>query len=292
MGEAYFPSDISAQVNNTHPYINFTTISNPPSHLTLENLNILNNYGHHGRNVYLTSAIDVTEGPKWLDGVVPDSYGRTNGAKSCAVIINDRGAGFVDAFYMYFYAYNLGNTVLFHELGDHIGDWEHNMIRFQDGKPTTIWYSQHGNGQAFTYSAVEKEGVRPISYAARGSHANYGMAGVHDHTVPDLNLPAGFLLDFTSQGLMWDPTLNAYFYHYDAESATFSSIEDSPVGAMHYRGRWGDEQYPEDDPRQNKFWGFYKFVGGPTGPYDKQLNRTLICPENGLPCIVHNRLLP
>lgn len=37
---------------------------------------------------------------------------------------------------------------------------EHNMIRFRDGKPEALWYSQHARGQAFTYKAVEKEGKR------------------------------------------------------------------------------------------------------------------------------------
>ncbi len=34
------------------------------------------------------------------------------------------------------------------------------MIRFQDGQPQAIWYSQHSNGEAFTWAAVEKDGMR------------------------------------------------------------------------------------------------------------------------------------
>lgn len=41
-----------------------------------------------------------------------------------------------------------------------VKDWEHNMIRFEKGKPTAIWYSQHSNGEAFTYAAVSKSGLR------------------------------------------------------------------------------------------------------------------------------------
>jgi hypothetical protein len=293
ISEQYFPSDIYAQVINTDPHINFTEIENPPSPLTLENLDSLNQYGNKGHNVYLTSTLDVTTSPRWLDGIVPDSYGKTNGATSCAIIVNNHGNGSVDAFYMYFYAYNLGNTVFFQELGDHIGDWEHNMVRFRNGTPEAIWYSQHGNGQAFTYKAVEKKGLRPITYSAMGSHANYAIEGIHDHTVPDLNLPAGFLLDYTSQGLLWDPTLNSYFYDYDATTASFTPADDeSPVGFMNYRGKWGDQQYPKDDPKQKYFLGFWKFVSGPAGPWSKQLNRAKICPENGIPCIVRDSLVP
>ena len=34
------------------------------------------------------------------------------------------------------------------------------MIRFENGQPKAIWYSQHANGEAFTYDAVEKDGRR------------------------------------------------------------------------------------------------------------------------------------
>ena len=179
------------------------------------------------------------------------------------------------------------------ELGDHIGDWEHNMIRFINGKPTQMWFSQHGNGQAFTYTAVEKEGVRPFSYSARGSHANYGITGTHDHSIPNLNLPGGFVRDYTSRGIVWDPAVSAYFYNYDGDHGSFSAIgKESPIGAMNYRGKWGDQRYLDDDPRQRSFFGFRKYDSGPTGPWTKGLNRTTVCPENGLPCIIRGRLGP
>lgn len=292
-GEAYFPSDISAQVTNTAPYINHISIASPPSPLELINLDALNTYGQNGTNVHLTSKIDVTKGPKWLNGVVPDTKGKTNNATSAAIIITDHGKGLVDAFYMYFYAFNRGNIVLFHELGDHIGDWEHNMVRFENGTPQAIWYSQHANGQAFTYNVVEKRGIRPISYSADGSHANYATAGTHDHTIPDINLPAGPLQDYTSKGTLWDPTLSAYFYNFHANTSTFEGLNRSPEAAMNFRGRWGDEQYPQGDKRQPPpFFGFWKYVSGPTGPATKQLNRSKICPAGGPLCIVRVVLGP
>ena len=143
--------------------------------MTLSNLDALNPLG--GTNVYLTSVDDITKNPAWLRGVEPDSTGKTNSATSCAIVVNDHGSGEVDVFYMYFYAYNRGNVVLGQEIGDHVGDWEHNMIRFSNGVPQAIWYSQHNNGEAFTYSCVEKQGQRPVSYSANGSHANYAITG-------------------------------------------------------------------------------------------------------------------
>jgi hypothetical protein len=54
---------------------------------------------------------------------------------------------------------------------------EHNMIRFTQGQPTAVWYSQHASGQAFTYNAVEKKGKRPYAFSGNGTHANYATSG-------------------------------------------------------------------------------------------------------------------
>ena len=51
------------------------------------------------------------------------------------------------------------------------------MIRFSEGVPQAIWYSQHASGQAFTYGATEKNGKRPIAYSGNGTHANYAISG-------------------------------------------------------------------------------------------------------------------
>ena len=141
----------------------------------MNNLDVLNNLG--GTKVYLTSVDDITTKPAWLNGVKPDGSGKTNGAVSSAVIVNDHGSGNVDAFYMYFYAYNYGPPVLGQDVDDHVGDWEHTMVRFFNGKPQAVWFSQHEYGEAFSYNAVEKRGQRPVAYSANGSHANYATPG-------------------------------------------------------------------------------------------------------------------
>jgi hypothetical protein len=51
------------------------------------------------------------------------------------------------------------------------------MIRFVNGEPKEMWYSQHASGQAFTYGAVEKKDKRPYVYSAKGTHANYAISG-------------------------------------------------------------------------------------------------------------------
>ena len=51
------------------------------------------------------------------------------------------------------------------------------MIRFSNSTPQAVWFSQHASGQAFTYDALEKRDLRPVSYSGNGTHANYATAG-------------------------------------------------------------------------------------------------------------------
>lgn len=121
--ENYFPSDLGAQLTNTQPEINFEPVSGVPSPLTLDNLDSLN--ALNGSVIYLTSLEDTASipQPEWLKGVIPDSTGKTDGAVSTAIVINDYGNGTVLAFYMYFYAYNWGGEVIDLNFDDHVGDW-------------------------------------------------------------------------------------------------------------------------------------------------------------------------
>ncbi len=309
--ELYLPSDIGTQLKHTTPTINFTAIKNAPSPLTLSNLNELDPIASctaddiGGCPLYLTSNDNVASNPSWLYGVSPDPVtGETVGAKSCAIIVTDHGNGVVDAFYMYFYAFNLGLTVLGQVLGDHVGDWEHTMLRFTNGTPTSMWFSQHDvciyhhvspaarlltarqSGQVFTYDAVSKNGSRPIVYSAIGSHANFAVPGTHSR-----NIATVIVNDFTSAGPLWDPALSAYYYAYtptSAKNGTFTPSDAStPSAWLEYLGRWGDKQYPDSDPRQVNFYNLsveWKYGSGPTGPLDKDLNRTGTCPGNASLC--------
>jgi len=215
-----------------------------------------------------------------------DSNGGTGEERSGVIVVVDKGEGIVDAFYFYFFAFNWGGIVLGKQLGDHVGDWEHNMVRFINGTPTYVWLSQHSNGEAFTFSALKKDstGKRPIVYAANGSHAIYPVPGTHDHTIPNLNLPTPLLLvDNTDAGPLYDPVLSSYTYTYDPTTATFTPANaDSPTAFLRFNGRWGDAEYPADDPRQKGrgLFGFKKYVGGPTGPADKQLGRKEVWPDS------------
>jgi Vacuolar protein sorting-associated protein 62 len=169
------PSDIASQVGNTVPKTKGVVVANAPTPLILDNLDQLNALG--GKDIWLTSKEGIMAYPKWFHGVTPDEHRKTNNATPCAIVTVDKGKGILDAFYFYFHAFNEGNKVLGLEFGSHVGDWEHNMIRFLNGAPQAVYFSQHASGQAFTYKAVEKMGIRPVAYIARGSHAVYGTTG-------------------------------------------------------------------------------------------------------------------
>ena len=140
------------------------------------------------------------------------------------------------------------------------------MVRFKNGVPDSLWYSQHSYGQAFTYNAVEKQGRRPIAYSGSGTHANYATAGTHDHTIPGANLPRGLLEDKTDKGTLWDPIQSAYFFSYDPNSKAFTPYDSTtPSNFLKFLGHWGDKQYPNSDRRQKKFFNIdatAKYVDG------------------------------
>lgn len=76
------------------------------------------------------------------------------------LLVMDKGNGVVDAFWFFFYSFNLGNTVVNVRFGNHVGDWEHCLIRFHHGQPKALFFSAHTAGEAYRYEAVEKIGQR------------------------------------------------------------------------------------------------------------------------------------
>ncbi|KAF3045794.1 hypothetical protein E8E11_007871 [Didymella keratinophila] len=249
--------------------------------LDLENLNRLNSLGaDQGKNVYLTSRDEITSSPHWLKGA--QDFEATD-PRTGAVIIVEKGKGVVDVFYFVFWAYNYGGDVLGQNLGNHVGDWEHAMIRFKNNKPKKVWLSQHANGEAYTFHALKKSGSRPVLYIARGSHAIYARQGDIDHTIPNFNTTLPFLLvDQCKAGPTYDPIPTSYVYFYDPMTSRFNALDTNTpaTGWLLFNGHWGDQEYPADDKRQKSLVGFTKFGDGPTGPKDKQLARMRVWPDN------------
>jgi hypothetical protein len=88
------------------------------------------------------------------------------------LVVVDKGDGVVDAFWFFFYSYNLGNAVFNVRFGNHVGDWEHTVVRFQHGEPKAVFFSEHSFGEAYTWDAVEKNGKRVSLFEAQ--HTVFG----------------------------------------------------------------------------------------------------------------------
>ena len=161
------------------------------------------------------------------------------------------------------------------EFGDHVGDWEHSMVRFVNGTPSAFYLSAHSGGSAFTFNATEKTNGRPTSYIGVGTHANYATPGQHCH-----DLPADLLCDQTDAGFVWDLAANYRAFWFDNSTQTFSiaggagsgaqSIDSEGAGWLQYEGAWGDEQYPVGEHGQyclviGSLVDECEFVSGPTG---------------------------
>jgi hypothetical protein len=90
------------------------------------------------------------------------------------------------------------------------------------------------------------------------------------------------LIDITDKGRLWNPIPLAYLYKYDPLSDILSPAgsESNPVDWFHFIGHWGDEQLPDSDEHQKTVphFGLKKYVGGPTGPKFKHLDRSGISP--------------
>ena len=94
-----------------------------------------------------------------------DMWSLAPGGRSNApvvMLVVDKGDDVVDAFWFYFYSYNLGNQVFGVRFGNHVGDWEHTAIRFHKGEPKLVFFSEHNFGEAYAWEAVEKYGDRVI----------------------------------------------------------------------------------------------------------------------------------
>ncbi|KAI5457680.1 hypothetical protein BGZ63DRAFT_393472 [Mariannaea sp. PMI_226] len=300
--DPYMPSDLLTHILHTTPYLDGQPIPDLPA-LDLDNLEILNEF--KGR-VALTSNDDPTSTPfpEWLLGETPDETGRIHNSTACVVILVEKNELDVDAFYFYFYSYNEGANLTqvlepFDRIasggqessmhfGNHVGDWEHNMVRFHNGTPVGIYYSQHMDGAAYNWddSKLSKtDDGRPIVYSARGSHANYATPGDQVHNVA--------LVDWCDEGRRWDPVLSAYFYHFDPASSVLTRLiapnehsTSEPASNLtsffYFQGIWGDTQYPSSDPRQKTTprFGLKRFESGPTGPQYKRLVRKGLKPDN------------
>lgn len=279
-GESYWPSDIVTHLQNVVPEVNFSPIGATGS-ATLANLDTYNS------SVYLTGSNNaISNTPSW----VTSGYGKPGSTGDSAapglIIAVDLNSTTTDVFYFFFYSYNYGGKTLDINFDDHIGDWEHIMIRFNNGEPYAIYFSQHGAGSAYYWDVPNFNGERPITYIATGSHANYVKSGSEDYTVA-----GGIVTDNCNAGFYWDMTQNYRGYWYDVSSNEFSIAGGAGTGGsdegsetaswLSFEGFWGDNQYPDSYSDQYCIFGECHYTGGPSGPVTKNLGRTTMCENSG-----------
>lgn len=304
--ERYMPYNIEKYVQNFKPtWRNGTTINidgkdpEDPDYKTqklhLRDLEKLPN-STPDEMVFLTSLQDFDKDPEFITGKhnIPNYYTGEIQDAPAVLIVTDKGNGWVDAYWFYFYSFNLGPFVMgFGPFGDHVGDWEHSLVRFYKGEPVVVWMSAHGGGGAYFYKHMEKEslektgvgfsnGKQPVIFSARGTHANYPSTGQHGH-----DLPYAILSDFTDRGGLWNPALNYLAYTYTPEDGIELKViqangshpfrEQEYGDWLYYDGAWGDPKLDPADERQHWSPFEWKYIDGPTGPLTKNLVRLSPC---------------
>ena len=162
------------------------------------------------------------------------------------------------------------------------------MTRFYSGVPKYFFLSQHQDGEAYEWAAIQKENnTRPIAYSAVGGHANYPVAGTFE-LVQGL---IGLLEDQTTAGWRWDTAKNYNGYWYSsvegfvpANGMYASTHPKGPpgIGYLQQTGKWGNQALPASDPNQAIIFGQEEWSDGGTGPIDpsKGLARTWLCVQS------------
>lgn len=284
--EQYWPTDVAVHLPKVIPEVDFKPVGWSPTLQTLSNF---------ASNVYLTATDDVVaHDTEFFRSTVGKPVDTVSTAPATIIAVEKSG-GIIDAFYFYFYSFNFGGIFLGRRFGNHVGDWEHTMVRFINGTPDTVYYSEHSSGAAYKYSAVEKVGVRPVSYIATGTHANYATSGNHTYE----QAPIGNSTDQTNKGPIWDIAENFRGFWYNPSNGALSLALGAGTGGaleisegpswLNFSGYWGDQKWPIAKPGQYCVQDECLIDDGPTGPLSKNLGRTAPC-QNESSCNVQTSL--
>ncbi|POW21419.1 hypothetical protein PSHT_02421 [Puccinia striiformis] len=212
----------------------------------------------------------------WLvsrDGIPDDN--RKSQASTVILILVDKSSivgkpGTIDAFWFFFYSFNLGPTIANIHFGNHMADWEHCMMRFENGKPQAVHLSAHADGHSYTYECLEKsDHKRPLIFSALGSHALYCKPGTHDYSPVKIVGPTR-----------------------DKFRAIDPEKDGKLIPCLKFRGQWGDQfSSPTINPQKKLGGGWLSNINlfqpmkrtvslhnlrwgdGVTGPRDKDLDR-------------------
>jgi hypothetical protein len=159
--------------------------------------------------------------------------------------------------YLQYWLFYLFNNKAFLGLGLHEGDWEMVQIKLNaQGEPEAMAFAQHDHGQRCAWRLVDKLGVRPIVYVARGSQASFPRPGRHDAPVIDdvadgKGREVSPTLEVLSEG---SPAWVRWPGRWGSTKARNRLESNSPRGPAQH-GQWDDpmtfdEEADEFDPRR------------------------------------------
>lgn len=109
--ERYLPYDINKFVTNFHAeYQNGTVLEETRDGMNISTLSKL----PKRRDIFLTSNSDFDADPEWITGVhnTPNLINGEIKDAPATLIVVDKGNGWVDAYWFYFYSFNLGPFVM------------------------------------------------------------------------------------------------------------------------------------------------------------------------------------
>ena len=155
---------------------------------------------------------------------------------------------------------------LFDESGRHWGDWEMVSLLVDNATQTLVagGLSHHGNVEWVQYAHLEKhtDGVRPLVYSARNSHAHYRHAGEHYYAVVWHRGPIkATTYDLTGHG----PLVMVGDYYL---------VPDDPGASLGWLGfpyRWGQYIWNFDEVYflSTNYFDYEEVNPGPSGPPTK-----------------------
>ncbi|KAJ3114812.1 Vacuolar protein sorting-associated protein 62 [Phlyctochytrium bullatum] len=241
-----------------------------PSPLTTSNLDFLRTQGRDDSTEFL-----------WVDGNVkadpslpPETaflYGSKamDGVPIYAFVAPKRN-GVVDLIYWHYSPYNLGKSTPLGRVGNHVGDWEHVVVRTVNGVATALDYHAHGGDGVRVVPANDKrvqwvEG-HPVVYTALGSHGMWPQAG--KNVYKSVAIVYDLVDDTGDGGVQWRTWGNVQTIAYKPNGGYTGND-----AWLNYKGRYGNKA-------DNSCW-FHGIVGeclltdGPTGPARDFMNAPL-----------------
>ncbi|KAJ3100992.1 Vacuolar protein sorting-associated protein 62 [Phlyctochytrium bullatum] len=267
---------------------NGNLVANQPAQLTPYNLDFLRARGQDGSGTYLTVSTSVDTNGDELPVASRWLYGDRNMAGvPIYAMAKRKDNGVVDlifwAFNPFISLYASGTTarsVLFRQLtpsfppkktllslgkdspigryGNHVGDWEHIIVRTQNGQAIALDYHTHGGQGVRVVPANDRRvqwvGTHPVVYSSLGSHGFWPQAGSNTYKTVAIVYD---LVDETGNGVEWQTWGNV-------STIEYTGSYSGPDTFLNFAGRYGNPAI--NDCTFQSLVGGCKLGDGPTGP--------------------------